>query len=207
MDKKPKTAAGEPENMEMDSPDAIENPDNNAAAPADEGEPQPSYQSLWLLLEDTRKKADDYLDQLMRARADTENVRRRGERELDKVRKYALDSFLQELVAVKDSLEMGLAAAQEPGADITKLAEGMALTDQLLAAAMNKVGAKEINPLNELFNPEWHQAMSIQESNAVPPNTVVMVFQKGYLLNDRLIRPARVVVSKTMQSNSFSVEA
>ena len=197
MEKKSNTVADEQETV--GSPEPVENSEVDAVPPSAEGEPQPTYQSLWLLLEDTRKKADDYLDQLMRARADTENVRRRGERELDKVRKYALDSFLQELVAVKDSLEMGLSAAQEPDADITKLAEGMTLTDQLLAAAMSKVGAKEINPLNEPFNPEWHQAMSIQESKNAPPNTVVMVFQKGYVLNDRLIRPARVVVSKAAQ--------
>ena len=67
---------------------------------------------------------------------------------------------------------------------------------------MNKVGAREIDPLNEPFNPEWHQAMSIQESDTAPPNTVVMVFQKGYVLHDRLIRPARVVVSKAPQGNS-----
>ena len=205
MDKKQNQTADEQGN-----PDGLESIDNGvdlAAPPTPEEEQQPTYQSLWLLLEDTRKKADDYLDQLMRARADTENVRRRGEREVDKARKYALDSFLQELVAVKDSLEMGLTAAQEPGADVAKLSEGMALTEQLLAAAMNKVGAKEINPLNEPFNPEWHQAMSIQESTTTPPNTVVMVFQKGYVLHDRLIRPARVVVSKAAQGNSMHLEA
>ena len=196
MDKKQKNAVDEPN--DLDSSDGVENSENDATPPATESEAQPSYQSLWLLLEDTRKKADDYLDQLMRARADTENVRRRGERELDKVRKYALDSFMQEMVAVKDSLEMGLSAAQEPGVDVAKLTEGMELTDQLLAAAMNKVGAQEIYPLNEPFNPEWHQAMSTQVSNDVPPNTVVLVFQKGYVLNDRLIRPARVVVSKAV---------
>jgi len=200
MDKKQKAAADEQKNI--DSSNDIESSDNNTEQPATEGESQPNYQSLLLLLEDTRNKSNDYLDQLMRARADTENVRRRGERELDKVRKYALDSFLQELVAVKDSLEMGLAAAQEPGADVTKLSEGMELTDQLLAAAMNKVGAREIDPMNEPFNPEWHQAMSIQESKDAPPNTVVMVFQKGYVLNDRLIRPARVVVSKAASGKS-----
>lgn len=197
VEKKSNTVADEQETV--GSPEPLENSEVDAVPPSADGEPQPTYQSLWLLLEDTRKKADDYLDQLMRARADTENVRRRGERELDKVRKYALDSFLQELVVVKDSLEMGLSATQEPGSDITKLAEGMTLTDQLLAAAMSKVGAKEINPLNEPFNPEWHQAMSIQASDSAPPNTVVMVFQKGYVLNDRLIRPARVVVSKAAQ--------
>ena len=205
MDKKQHQATDEQDTL--DSAESIENLADNTAPPMSEDEQQPTYQSLWLLLEDTRKKADDYLDQLMRARADTENVRRRGERELDKARKYALDSFLQELVAVKDSLEMGLTAAQEPGADVTKLSEGMALTEQLLAAAMNKVGAKEIYPLNEPFNPEWHQAMSIQESATAAPNTVVMVFQKGYLLHDRLIRPARVVVSKAVQGNSMHLEA
>lgn len=204
MDDKQNTASSEQQNIDSA---AAENSEETPAAPSAEGESQLSYQSLWLMLEDTRKKADDYLDQLMRARADTENIRRRSEREMEKVRKYALDSFLQELVAVKDSLEMGLSAAQEAGADINKLTEGMTLTDQLLAAAMNKAGAKEINPLNEPFNPEWHQAMSTQESATLPPNTVVMVFQKGYLLHDRLIRPARVVVSKPAASNSFTVEA
>lgn len=209
MNKKQNTETRDQKNGE--NPDAMENTNTSSAEtpPAEtaEGEQQLSYESLWLMFEDTRKKADEYLDQLMRARAETENVRRRGERELDKTRKYALDGFLQELITVKDSLEMGLSAAQEPGADIAKLTEGMALTDQLLAAAMNKVGAKEINPLNAPFNPELHQAMSTQESAEVPPNTVVMVFQKGYVLHDRLIRPARVVVSKAAQGNSFTVEA
>lgn len=208
MNKKQNTETSDQKNGE--NPEAMENIKTSSAEtpPAEtaEGE-QVSYESLWLMFEDTRKKADEYLDQLMRARAETENVRRRGERELDKTRKYALDGFLQELITVKDSLEMGLSAAQEPGADIAKLTEGMALTDQLLAAAMNKVGAKEINPLNAPFNPELHQAMSTQESAEIPPNTVVMVFQKGYVLHDRLIRPARVVVSKPAQGNSFTVEA
>lgn len=173
----------------------------DGADPVDAAE-QPSFESMRLMLEDLRAKSDDHQDQLLRTRAEMENVRRRGEREVEKARKYALEGFLQELVAVKDSLEMGLSAAQEPGAVVARLREGMELTDKMLAAAMAKFGAKEINPLDQPFNPEWHQAMSTQESASKPPNTVVMVFQKGYALIDRLIRPARVVVSKLPSDGS-----
>lgn len=180
---------------------AADNPSDDEALTgeihsADTGAEQPSVESMRLMLEDLRAKADDHQDQLLRTRAEMENVRRRGEREVEKARKYALEGFLQELVAVKDGLEMGLSAAQESGVDVARLREGMALTDKMLATAMAKFGAKEINPLGQPFNPEWHQAMSTQESADKAPNTVVMVFQKGYALNDRLIRPARVVVSK-----------
>lgn len=210
MDKKPKSkseldeAATRAENI--DAANLNYPTDEQEGGPVDmsagETGEEPSYESLCLMLEDLRTKADDHHDQLLRTRAEMDNVRRRGEREADKARKYALESFLQELVAVKDSLEMGLSAAQEPGADVAKLREGMTLTDKLLATAMSKAGAKEIDPLDQPFNPEWHQAMSTQESNLKPPNTVVMVFQKGYVLHDRLIRPARVVVSKPVSGGA-----
>lgn len=162
----------------------------------DAGAERPSYESMHLMLEDLRAKSDDHHNQLLRVHAEMDNVRRRGERELEKARKYALENIMQELLSVKDSLEMGLSAAQEPMAVVAKICEGMELTDKMLSSVLTKFGVKEINPLKQPFNPEWHQAMSTQESDTQPANTVVMVFQKGYSLNDRLIRPARVVVSK-----------
>ncbi len=156
----------------------------------------PDYESLRLMYEDSVAKAAAEHEQLLRAHAEMENVRRRGEREVEKARKFALESFFQELLPVRDSLEMGLQAVQDAAADPEKTREGLELTLRMVDAAMAKFGLKEINPLSQTFNPELHQAMSVQPSVDHAPNTVIAVFQKGFVLNDRLIRPARVVVSK-----------
>jgi len=159
----------------------------------------PSHEELTLLLEDARGKADEHWDQLLRTNAELENLRRRAKQDVENAHKYALEKFAQELLPVKDSLEMGLAAVGgEADADeaIKQLREGTELTLKMLSAAMEKSGIKEIDPVGETFNPEQHQAMSMQESEEHAPNTVMAVVQKGYQLNDRLIRPAMVVVSK-----------
>ena len=158
-------------------------------------------QALQALLEDARNKADSHWDQCLRLQADIDNLRKRNERDLANAHKFALEKFAVDLLPVKDSLEMGLAAAGE-NADIARLKEGGELTLKMLASAMDKYNIKEINPLNEIFNPEYHEAMSMQERDDVVPNTVVTVVQKGYLLNDRLIRPAMVIVSKAAQQSS-----
>lgn len=158
-------------------------------------------QALQALLEDARNKADSHWDQCLRLQADIDNLRKRNERDLANAHKFALEKFAVDLLPVKDSLEMGLAAAGE-NADIARLKEGGELTLKMLASAMDKYNIKEINPLNEIFNPEYHEAMSMQEREDVAPNTVVTVVQKGYLLNDRLIRPAMVIVSKAAQQSS-----
>lgn len=173
----------------------IQNAETPAAQPETPAAEQPSYESLRLMLDDALAKADASHDLALRTRAELENMRRRGERELEKARKYALETFFQELLPVRDSLDMGLSAAQT-SADAGKLKEGMQLTLQMLDAAMAKFGLKEINPLGQPFNPEWHQAMTMQPSTEFSPNTVSAVYQKGYALNDRLVRPARVVVAK-----------
>jgi molecular chaperone GrpE len=157
--------------------------------------------ALQALLEDARSKADSHWDQCLRLQADIENLRKRNERDLVNAHKFALEKFAVDLLPVKDSLEMGLAAAGE-GADVAKLKEGSELTLKMLASAMDKYNIKEIIPLNEIFNPEYHEAMSVQERADVKPNTVVTVVQKGYLLNDRLIRPAMVIVSRAAQESS-----
>jgi molecular chaperone GrpE len=154
-----------------------------------------SHEQLLLTLEDAQAKADQYWNQLLLARAELENSRRRSERDVESAHKYALERFVRELLPVKDSLELGLAAAAGEGAELEKLREGMELTLKMLGSALEKFGVKEINPKGEKFNPERHQAMAMQESATSDPNTVLTVYQKGYLLNDRLIRPAMVVVS------------
>jgi len=159
----------------------------------------PGHEELTLLLEDARSKADEHWDQLLRANAELDNLRRRARQDVENAHKYALEKFAQELLPVKDSLEMGLAAASgevDAAEALKQLREGTELTLKMLSTAMEKAGIKEINPLGEAFNPEQHQAMSMQESEEHAPNTVIAVMQKGYQLNDRLIRPAMVVVSK-----------
>lgn len=151
-------------------------------------------------------RAQENWDQLLRARAEQENLRRRTERELENAHKYALERFAQELLPVRDSLEMGLAAAGVEAAQSEKLREGTELTLKMLVNAMEKFGIKEINPLNEPFNPDLHQAMAMQESAKAAPNTVITVMQKGYLLNDRLIRPAMVMVAKGANEKGGSVD-
>ena len=151
---------------------------------------------LAALLEDARGKADEHWDQCLRLRADLENMHKRSKRELANAHKYSLEKFARELLPVRDSLELGLAAASEEHADAGKVREGVELTLQMLNGALDKFAIQEIDPQDEPFNPEFHQAMSMQERADVEPGTVVTVVQKGYLLHDRLIRPAMVIVSQ-----------
>lgn len=169
------------------------------AQSADGGEPvealPESPEQLTVLLEDARSKADESWDQLLRARAEMENLKRRQANELEKAHKYALDGFVRELLQVRDSLELGHDAALEESADVEKLREGTELTLKLLTDVMGKFGVEQIDPKGEPFDPEYHQAMTMQPRDDLPPGTVVTVVQKGYLLNGRLVRPAMVIVS------------
>ncbi|PLX63624.1 nucleotide exchange factor GrpE [Sedimenticola selenatireducens] len=153
-------------------------------------------EELTLLLEDARAKADEHWDQLVRTQAQMDNLRKRQERELENAHKYALERFVNELLPVRDSMEMGLAAANDENATIDHLREGTALTLKLFSDVMEKFNVVQINPEGQPFDPELHQAMSMQPRSDVPPNTVVIVVQKGYTLNGRLVRPAMVMVSQ-----------
>lgn len=146
-------------------------------------------------LEAAEQKAQDHLDQLLRAKADMENLRRRTQKDLENAHKFALEKFVTELLSVKDSLEMGLDAANQEST-VDKLIEGTEMTLNMLKSVFEKFNVEEVNPQDEKFNPEHHQAMSMQESAEHEPNTVIAVMQKGYLLNERLVRPAMVMVSK-----------
>lgn len=157
----------------------------------------PTAEELMLTLQDAQAKADEYWNQLLLARADLTNMQRRAERDLENAHKFGLEKFVRELLPVKDSLELGLTAANGEETDLNKLREGMEMTLKLFGDAVGKFGVTEIDPVGEPFNPEFHQAMTTQPAgDGVEVNTVMNVFQKGYLLNDRLIRPAMVVVAK-----------
>jgi molecular chaperone GrpE len=164
-------------------------------APGGEGGEELSHEQLLLTLQDAKAKADQHWNQLLLARAELDNTRRRNERELENAHKFALEKFVRELLPVKDSLELGLAAAAGETPELEKLREGMELTLKMLATAMEKFGVSEVDPQGEKFDPERHQAMAMQESTTAEPNSVLTVYQKGYLLNERLIRPAMVVVA------------
>ena len=153
-------------------------------------------EELQLMLEDARNKADDNWNQLLRAKAEQENLARRHERELENAHKFALERFATDILAVRDSMELGLQAANNEGADVDSLRQGTELTLKLLSDVMEKFKIVQIDPDGEPFNPEFHQAMSTQPRDDVPPNTVIAVMQKGYILNERLIRPAMVMVSQ-----------
>jgi len=158
------------------------------------------------LLEDARSKVDEHWNQCLRLQAELDNLHKRGQRDLENAHKYGLEKFASALLPVRDSLEMGIAAAaQGQSIDPAKLIEGSELTLKMLVGVLEKFGITELNPQGERFNPQFHEAMSIQPRSDVEPNTVVAVVQKGFLLNDRLVRPAMVIVSKAApgaESNS-----
>lgn len=162
---------------------------------------------LHVLLEDARAKADDHWNQYLRLQAEIDNLRKRHQRDLENAHKFALERFAVELLPVKDSLEMGIAAAEGQAIDPARLKEGSELTLKMLASVMEKFCIVEVNPQGERFNPQFHEAMSLQERTDVEANTVVTVVQKGYLLNDRLIRPAMVIVSKQPPDGAPRVDA
>lgn len=184
----------EKENRVDDSGEELQ--DNAEEFVAESGDEGLEHTDLTALLEDARGKADAHWDQMVRTQAEMENLRKRSERDLANAHKFALERFASELLPVKDSLELGLAAFTAENADPEKLKEGVALTLQMLTTALDKAAINEVNPQDERFDPDFHQAMSMQERADVEPNTVVTVVQKGYTLNGRLIRPAMVIVSK-----------
>lgn len=141
-------------------------------------------------------RADENWDRLVRMQAEMDNLRKRQSREIENAHKFALEKIAGELLGVRDSLESALAAGAAADADVAKLVEGSELIFKQLTQAMEKFNIVEVNPEGEKFNPDLHQAMSMQEAPDSEPNTVLVVLQKGYTLNDRLLRPALVMVSK-----------
>ena len=147
-------------------------------------------------LEAARADAEKYRDQAVRAAAEMENIRKRSQRDVEAAKKFAIEKFATELLGVRDSLELGLKAAEDNAGDFDKLKEGMDMTHRMLASSMEKVGIEAINPEGETFNPEFHEAVSTQPTDELPANSVAAVMQKGYTLNGRVLRAAMVTVAK-----------
>jgi molecular chaperone GrpE len=147
-------------------------------------------------LEQVRARVDAHWNLYLSAKAEADNTRKRVERDLENSRTRILKDFIDAVLPVKDSLESGLAVGTD--ADVNQLREGSELTLKLLGTVLEKFGVQELNPLGERFNPDFHEAMAIQPAAEAAPNTVLYVIQKGYLLNARLIRPARVIVAQAV---------
>ncbi len=151
--------------------------------------------SLEEMLKNAELKAQEHYDAWMYAKAEGENIRRRAQEDVSKAHKFAVERFSNEILAVKDSLEAGLAVQS---ATVESYKSGMELTLKQLASIFEKFNIKEINPVGEKLDPHKHQAIGMLES-AQEANNVVSVMQKGYTLNERVLRPALVMVSKGKQ--------
>jgi molecular chaperone GrpE len=165
---------------------------NNDIPPAQTAQEKDAMPSPEELLKAAELQAAEHHDAWLRAKAETENMRRRAAEDVDKARKFAVENFASELLAVRDSLEAAL-AVESPS--VENLKDGVELTLKQLSAAFGKFNLHDINPVGEKFDPHEHQAIQVVESD-LPANTVVTVLQKGYRLNERTLRPALVMVSK-----------
>ena len=153
-------------------------------------------ESIEQQLEQAQATIKDYWDQMMRLRAEIENNRKRAERDVENAHKYALKNFVENLLPIIDSMEMGQTAAAADNATLESIREGSALTMNMFVQVLEKNGLEQIDPLGEKFDPERHQAISMIEAADAESNSIIEVMQKGFLLNDRLVRPAMVVVAK-----------
>ena len=170
--------------------------DGSGAAPEGDLSPEEQIAALEAAVAEAEIAAANARDAQLRSAADFENTRRRLERDAQKTAQYATENLLKELLAVADSVELGLKAALKPDAEVAALTEGMELTQRQVTSFLEKQGVTVLDPAGAAFNPDEHQAMSMIESADVAPNHVLAVMQKGYRLHDRLLRPAMVIVAK-----------
>ncbi|RZQ52167.1 nucleotide exchange factor GrpE [Pseudoalteromonas phenolica] len=161
--------------------------------------PEEEIAGLYLELEAAKQTIADQKDSVVRAAADVENMRRRAAQDVEKAHKFALEKFANELLPVIDNLNRAIEFSDRENETLKPVLEGVEMTLKSFEDAVAKFGVETVNPQGETFNPEFHQAMSIQPSNDVAPNTVLAVMQKGYTLNGRLLRPAMVMVSKAAE--------
>jgi molecular chaperone GrpE len=145
-------------------------------------------------------------ERLMRALAETENTRRQGERRAQDAQQYAITNFSRELLQVVDNLRRALGTAEGDAGKADGLIEGVAATDRVLTQILNRFGVKEVDALNQPFDPDRHEAVMETDKTEQPPGSVVQVLENGYTLHDRLLRPARVVVARSSQQPSQPAE-
>lgn len=157
-------------------------------------------------------KVSEYWDLVLRNKAETENVRKRAKLDIEGAHQYGTEKFARSLLSVVDSLEKGIESANnmDDGQTtninnlVTSLKEGMDLTLKLLLDVLGQFNIKVINPLGETFNPIQHEALSMQENNDVINNTVLLVIQKGFTMHERVLRPARVIVAKSINKENYN---
>lgn len=166
------------------------------AGHTEEPSDQPSVEELLKKLEEANQTIQDQKDSVLRAAAEEQNVRRRAERDVENAHKFALEKFSNDLLPVVDTLERALEAAKGDDEALVATREGVELTLKMLLDALKKHGVEQLDPTGEPFNPQEHEAMSMQPNPDMEPNTVMAVLQKGFSLNGRLVRPAMVIVSK-----------
>lgn len=172
----------------------VEEPEAGEASAGAPEQPESGSESPPPDLEALRREAEDNWNKYLRAVAELENLRKRAARDVESARKRGVEQLAQAVLPVRDSLEAGLAASEQADADA--LLEGKRATLRLLDSALATVGITELDPLGEPFDPEKHEAMTLQPSDRVEPNTVLTVIQKGYQVHGRLLRPARVIVAQ-----------
>lgn len=185
-------------NEEIDNikSDSLESEQVETETPID-AESSDNGEDLAGLLEQARQKADANWDQVLRARADMENLRRRQSRDLENAHKHALDKFVSELLPIYDSMELGVNAASAEEASLQSVRDGLDMTMKMFLTSIAKFGLEQVSPeQGEGFDPELHQAMAMQPVEGLEANKVITVAQKGFQFNGRLLRPAMVVVSQ-----------
>lgn len=160
----------------------------------------PPYEEVMQKLDEAEQKASDNWDKLLRLQAEMENLKRRSERDVANAHKYGIEKFVAELIPIVDSLELCIANESKNNKSSASVVEGVDMTLKLFYGAMEKFGIKQVFPEGQAFDPEFSQAISMQYDPDTKPGTVLSVLQKGYTLNDRLIRPALVVVSKAEEA-------
>lgn len=169
-------------------------------APVDGAEEVTAEEDALITLQQQLAEKDDEVvaakEQILRAAAELQNIKRRAQQDVEKAHKFALKSFVESLLPIVDSLEKGIESAEQAEGSHESMKEGMDLTLKLMLDTLTKHGVKQLNPVGEPLDPNFHQAISMVPNPEMEPNSIMDVFQKGYTLNDRVVRPAMVVVAK-----------
>ncbi|MDK8463107.1 nucleotide exchange factor GrpE [Marinobacter sp. SS13-12] len=177
--------------------------DKGAAEEAEETSPESEVDAL-------KAQAQEFQEQMLRSQAEMQNVRRRAEIDVEKAHKFALEKFVKELLPVADSLEKAVESTeghQEAGEQVASIREGVEMTLNLFMNSLKKFNVEQLDPVGEPFDPQKHEALSMVPAPDAEPNSVVSVVQKGYMLNDRLVRPAMVMVAKAESSPKIDEQA
>ncbi|APQ13024.1 heat shock protein GrpE [Pseudomonas oryzihabitans] len=180
--------------------------EQNSQIPEHEAQGDAPHEDLTARVATLEEQLAAAQDQSLRSVAELQNVRRRAEQDVEKAHKFALEKFAGDLLPVLDSLERGLELSNAADETLKPMREGMELTLKMLQDTLKRYQVEAVDPHGAPFNPEHHQAMAMEESATAEPGSVLKVFQKGYLLNGRLLRPAMVVVSKAPAAQQPSID-